>query len=468
MINKPVEDIQFLDCHNVWEECLKYVKAAVPAQTFSTWFLPLKPISVNKDVLYIQVPNKFFFDWIDTHYGDLLQKAVYEVAGNGIKIRYTIMLSDDNSEQIPLGYPVSEINEGVRTDTKAGLIEKEAKINENYTFEKFVEGSGNQLAKAAAIAVANVPGRTSFNPLVIYGGTGLGKTHLLQAVGNEALKNGRAKKVIYVSSDTFTMEFIGSIQKNKVENFTKYYKTADILLIDDIQFLQNKIKTQENFFNLFNSLYQHHHQIVLTSDTQPMDLSGLQDRLLSRFQSGLIVDIQPPDLETRIAILQLKAEQDNLEIPYEIIEFIATNICSNVRELEGAMIRLLAYSSLLNVDINIELAKKVLREIQGSKRQSVISVENIQNAICSSYNINLDSLIGKGRRKEIAEARMVAMYFTREYTNLSLKTIGLYFGGRDHSTVVHACKWVESKIAKDLKFSSNISSLKSRIESTVW
>jgi chromosomal replication initiator protein len=198
-----------------------------------------------------------------------------------------------------------------------------------------------------------------------------------------------------------------------------------------------------------------------------MDLNGLQDRLLSRFQSGLIVDIQPPDLETRIAILRLKAEQDNLEIPYEIIEFIAENICSNVRELEGAMIRLLAYSSLLNVDIDIELAKKVLREIQGSKRQSIISVENIQNVICSSYNINLDLLIGKNRRKEIAEARMIAMYFTREYTNLSLKTIGLYFGGRDHSTVVHACKWVESKIDSDLKFSDNISSLKSRIESTV-
>jgi chromosomal replication initiator protein len=467
LINKPVEDVKFLDCQVVWKKCLECVKTAVPTQTFNTWFLPLKPISVDKDNFYIQVPNKFFFDWIDTHYGDLLQKAIYDTIGNGIKIQYTVMLSDDNLEQTPLDFPVSEIKEDIGTDTKAGLIEKGAKINENYIFEKFVEGSSNQFAKAAAVAVANAPGKTSFNPLVIYGGVGLGKTHLLQAVGNEALKNGRARKVIYISSDTFTMEFIEAIQKNKVEDFTKYYKTADILLVDDIQFFQNKVKTQENFFNLFNSLYQHHHQVVLTSDTQPMDLNGLQDRLLSRFQSGLIVDIQPPDLETRIAILRLKAEQDNLEIPYEIIEFIAENICSNVRELEGAMIRLLAYSSLLNVDIDIELAKKVLREIQGSKRQSIISVENIQNVICSSYNINLDLLIGKNRRKEIAEARMIAMYFTREYTNLSLKTIGLYFGGRDHSTVVHACKWVESKIDSDLKFSDNISSLKSRIESTV-
>lgn len=460
--------VQNLDCQAVWNNCLDYIRPKVPTQTFDTWFRPIKAISLTDDELFLQVPNKFFYDWIDSHYKEILHRTLRELTGSGLLIKYTVLLAEDTEEK--RDSVTSSLNEPSLTNeviVKTGMLEKGTRINEGYIFDNFVVGSCNQFAKAAAVAVANAPGKTSFNPLVIYGGTGLGKTHLLQAIGNEALSTGRAMKVTYVSSDTFTLDFIAAIQKNKTTDFSRYYRSFDMLLLDDIQFFQGKEQTQEQFFHIFNDLYQRHRQIVLTTDRQPMELRGLQERLLSRFQSALTVDIQPPDLETRIAILQQKAMHDGLDIPYEIIEYLATNIRSNIRELEGAMIRLLAYSSLLQVDIDLGLAQKVLREFLGSGHASLISIESIQGVVSGSYKVNLDQMIGKIRTKEVAEARMVAMYFAREYTNLSLKTIGLYFGGRDHSTVVHACKWVESKVAEEPQFSQRFSFMKNKIESTI-
>ena len=460
--------VQNLDCQAVWNNCLDYIRPKVPTQTFDTWFRPIKAISLTDDELFLQVPNKFFYDWIDSHYKVILHRTLRELTGSGLLIKYTVLLAEDTEEN--RNSVISSLKEPSFTNeviVKTGMLEKGTRINEGYIFDNFVVGSCNQFAKAAAVAVANAPGKTSFNPLVIYGGTGLGKPHLLQAIGNEALSTGRAMKVTYVSSDTFTLDFIAAFQKNKTTDFSRYYRSFDMLLLDDIQFFQGKEQTQEQFFHIFNDLYQRHRQIVLTTDSQPMELRGLQERLLSRFQSALTVDIQPPDLETRIAILQQKAMNDGLDIPYEIIEYLATNIRSNIRELEGAMIRLLAYSSLLQVDIDLGLAQKVLREFLGSGHASLISIESIQGVVSGSYKVNLDQMIGKIRTKEIAEARMVAMYFAREYTNLSLKTIGLYFGGRDHSTVVHACKWVESKVAEEPQFSQRFSFMKNKIESTI-
>lgn len=454
------------DCQAVWNGCLNYVKQRIPPQTFDTWFLPMQAISMTTEALFLQVPNKFFYDWIDSHYRDIIEKAIKNVIGSGLLIKYTVLLTDtDSKEQRSISSDVADREDFPEKVPKTGMIERGTKINEKYVFDNFVEGSGNQFAKAAAVAVANAPGRTSFNPLVIYGGTGLGKTHLLQAIGNEALTVGCAKRVAYVSSDTFTLDFIAATQKNRTTEFSKYYRSIDMLLLDDIQFFQKKEQTQEQFFHIFNDLYQHRRQIVLTTDRPPMELRGLQERLLSRFQSSLTVDIQPPDLETRIAILQKKANDDNLDIPYDVIEYLANNIRSNIRELEGAMIRLLAYSSLMNIDIDLALTQKVLREIIGSRHTSVISIENIQSIITVAYKINLDSLVGSGRTKEVAEARMVAMYFAREHTNLSLKTIGLYFGGRDHSTVVHAYKWVVSKAKAEPVFSARIAEMRKKIES---
>ena len=307
-----------LICSDVWNNCLEYVRKKIPQQTFETWFAPMKAISLADDTLILQVPNKFFYDWVDNHYREMILKALKEVTGNGFNVSYTILLGEEVEQ--PAGtHSVSKRGSGVtpvaEPDFIAGGREQGTRLNERYVFDTFVEGASNQFARAAAMAVASAPGRTSFNPLVIYGGTGLGKTHLLQAIGNEALNNGRAKKVVYVSSDTFTLDFIAAIQNNKTTEFSRSYRSIDMLLLDDIQFFQNKEQTQEQFFHIFNDLYQRHKQIVLTTDKPPMELRGLQERLLSRFQSSLTVDIQPPDLETRIAILQKKANDDGLDIP---------------------------------------------------------------------------------------------------------------------------------------------------------
>ena len=454
------------DCQYIWDRCLDLIKKRVPAQTYNTWFQPIRAISLSEHSIYLQVPNKFFYDWLDSHYKDTIQGSLKEVTGNGVSARYTVLLSEE--EKVNENQDIAEPNIRAVPDhepraAQTGMLERGTRINENYVFDNFVEGKSNQFAKAASIAVANSPGKTSFNPLVIYGGTGLGKTHLLQAIGNHALSLGAARKVVYVSSDTFTLDFIAAVQKNKTTDFARYYRSVDMLLLDDIQFFQNKEQTQEQFFNIFNDLFQHQKQIVLTTDRPPMELKGLQERLLSRFQSSLTVDIQVPDLETRIAILNKKATHDGLDLPYEVIEYIAQNVKSNIRELEGLLIRLLAYSSLMKVDIDIVLARKVLRETGIVEKKSVLSIEDIQKAICVIYSINLDSLVGKTRTKEVAEARMVAMYLAREYTNLSLKTIGIYFGGRDHSTVVHACKIIDERFGKDEHFGQFINSIKEKI-----
>lgn len=458
----------------IWKDCLEYIRERIPAQTFSTWFEPIKSLSVTSKEFFLQVPNKFFYDWVVSHYDSILSQAVETISGADLKIKYTIMVKEEPatepSHQDKPAPTQPIIPPAPENSSKSRIIEKGTKLSKNYIFSTYVEGKSNQFAKAAAMAVAKTPGRTSFNPLLLYGGTGLGKTHLLQAIGNEVINNQSVKSVVYLSSDTFTLDFISSIQKNKSTDFAKYYRDVDMLLIDDIQFFQGKESTQEQFFHIFNSLYQHHKQIVLTTDKNPMELKGLQERLISRFKSGLAVDIQPPDLETRIAILQKKAEMDNLDIPYEVIELLASRIRSNIRELEGAMIRLLAYSSLLSVDINLHLTKKVLNEIVGdSPIESNInySIENIQEVITNKYNINLDMLVGKSRKKEIAEARMSAMYLARNYTSLSLKSIGLYFGGRDHSTVVHACKWVDNKLETSEEFKRRFNQIKKEFDTSV-
>ncbi len=462
----------------IWNDCLEYIRNKIPAQTYNTWFEPIKSISINEKEFFLQVPNKFFYDWVVSHYDNVLNQALENTYGSGLKIKYTILMNaeqpstDQETGQMPITSQKTIPSEPKEIENPVSkIIEKGTKINKNYIFSTYVEGKSNQFAKAAAIAVAKTPGSTSFNPLVLYGGTGLGKTHLLQAIGNEVIKNQSVKSIVYLTSDTFTLDFISSIQKNKSTDFSKYYRDVDLLLIDDIQFFQGKESTQEQFFHIFNSLYQHHKQIVLTTDKNPIELKGLQERLISRFKSGLTVDIQPPDLETRIAILQRKAETDNLEIPYEVIELLATKIRTNIRELEGAMIRLLAYSSLLRVDINLQLTKKVLNEILGDSHIEAnisYSIENIQEVITNKYNINLDTLVGKSRKKETAEARMSAMHLARNYTNLSLKSIGLYFGGRDHSTVVHACKWVDNKLNSSEEFKRRFDQIKKEFDTSIY
>lgn len=444
---------------SLWQNCLDVIKARVPDQTYETWFKPIKPIDYDEDKLTVQVPSQFFYEWIENHYKDLLNTTLEKISGNGVRLVYSVVVSDEDLSDGSAQAAGQDSGRPVRQTPPA-----QSYLNERYTFQNFVEGDNNQFARAAALAVAETPGGTSFNPLVLYGGVGLGKTHLAQAIGNKSLEEGGARRVLYTSSEKFTLEFINSIKNNKTAEFSEQYRNVDLLIVDDIQFFQKKESTQEQFFHTFNALYQAGKQVVLTSDRPPKELSGMEERLLSRFHAGLIADIQPPDLETRIAILQHKAQEDNIEISYEILEFLAANITSNVRELEGSLIRLLAFSSLSNTDITIDLAKKVLKEVVGKNFKSAVSIQDIQSITGDVMDVSESDIFGKGRKMEVALARQVAMYLSRELTNSSLKTIGLHFGGRDHSTVVHACKVIEEKREKDETLRSQLKSIRHKIE----
>ena len=445
------------DVEKIWTACLEQIKQNINPQTFHTWFKPIIPLKFYGDRLTVQVPSGFYYEWIEQHYRDLIDSTLFKLLGKKVNIHYTIDINNNylSSEKSSL--------EEQKIPPSSYYERDETRLNSRYTFENFVEGSSNQFAKAASLAVANAPGRTSFNPLLIYGGVGLGKTHLIQAIGNHALSHGLAKKIRYVSSEKFTLDFITAIQNNRATEFSTRYRNVDLLLVDDIQFFVNKERTLEVFFHTFNELHQQGKQIVLSCDRPPNELMGLEERLVSRFNSGLIADIQLPDLETRIAILQKKSEQDGIQLPPEVTIFIATNITSNIRDLEGALIKLLAYASLNSADITLDLAKTVLKDII-KKKNTNVSIELIQQTVADYFGIKDDLLRAKTRRKEIALARQLAMYLVKEITNNSLKTIGLHFGGRDHSTVIHACQIIKYKLDSDKKFKDIVSEIKRKIE----
>jgi chromosomal replication initiator protein len=451
----PVDN---LDPNLIWDSCLEIIKDNVNPQSYQTWFLPIVPVSLSDSRMTVQVPSHFFYEWLEEHYPEILRKALTQVIGEGATLVYTIL------EKTQAGSPPPIISTQ-KTSGTGSYMGEETHLHSRYTFDNFVEGRCNQFAKAAALAVAEAPGKTSFNPLVFYSGVGLGKTHLIQAIGNFANERNPSLQIRYVSSEKFTIEFINSIQNNRTAEFSRMYRNVDILLVDDIQFFMSKERTQEEFFHTFNTLHQKGKQIILSSDRPPKDLRGLEERLLSRFQWGLVADIQPPDLETRIAILQKKAELDNIELDMEIIEYVATNITSNIRELEGALIKLLAFSSLKGMDINLDLVKMVLKDIVSIQRKD-ISIEEIQRVVCQYYDIPDDLLRGKSRKQEIAFARQLAMYLSKQMTRYSLKSIGLHFGGRDHTTVIHAIRTIESAIndKKDDNLSETIDLLRKKIE----
>ena len=439
----------------VWTECLEHIRSEVNPQSYQTWFMPITPVDIKDSQLVVRVPSQFFYEWIEKHYPQVIRNAIKQVLGDQAGIEYLI---HQKEEQTTFTMPVAPvINNGNYTG-------EDTHLNLKYTFENFVEGKGNQFAKAASLAVSEAPGKTSFNPLVLYGGVGLGKTHLIQAVGNFAKEKSTAKRIKYVSSEKFTIDFINSIQNNRTSEFSQIYRNVDLLLVDDIQFFMSKERTQEEFFHTFNALHQKGKQIVLSSDRPPKDLKGLEERLLSRFQWGLVVEVQPPDLETRIAILQQKAEFDGIDLSIDVIEFIAANITSNIRELEGALIKLLAFSSLKGMDINLDLAKMVLKDVLIAKRKD-ISIEDIQRVVCQYFDIPDDLLRGKSRKKEIAFARQVAMALSKEMTRYSLKSIGLHFGGRDHTTVIHAIRTIdEMQKDKTGKIVEIVEALRRKIE----
>ncbi|ENQ3080808.1 chromosomal replication initiator protein DnaA [Bacillus multifaciens] len=425
---------------DLWNSTLKELEKKVSKPSYETWLKSTKAYSLKKDVLTITAPNEFARDWLESHYSDLISETIIHLMGAELTIRFIIPQSQTEEE---FDYPPVQKNKTMHDEPNHF---PQSMLNPKYIFDTFVIGSGNRFAHAASLAVAEAPAK-AYNPLFIYGGVGLGKTHLMHAIGHYVIEHNPNAKVVYLSSEKFTNEFINSIRDNKAVDFRNKYRNVDVLLIDDIQFLAGKEQTQEEFFHTFNALHEESKQIVISSDRPPKEIPTLEDRLRSRFEWGLITDITPPDLETRIAILRKKAKAEGLDIPNEVMLYIANQIDSNIRELEGALIRVVAYSSLINKDMNADLAAEALKHIIPNSKPKIISIYDIQKAVGDVFQVKLEDFKAKKRTKSVAFPRQIAMYLSRELTDSSLPKIGEEFGGRDHTTVIHA----HEKISKLLK-----------------
>ncbi len=456
-----------------WRSCLQFIGRNVSEQGYKTWFEPIKPVSLINDILTIQVPNKFFYEWLEEHYVAVLSTAIKEAIGPKASLEYQILVDGKKLQKEEskigasqrnkiMGYGSKEIkNPFVIPGIKR--IKFNSNLKEEYTFENFIEGSCNRLARSAGMAIGKKPGNTAFNPLVIFGNVGLGKTHLAQAIGNEVLKQRPNKRVVYVSSEKFTNQIIESIRNNSVTDFVNFYQLMDVLIVDDIQFLANKVKTQEIFFHIFNQLQQNNKQIILTSDRTPNEMEGMEARLISRFKWGLTADVQAPDLETRMAIFSQKAERAGIYIPANVVEYICYNIKDNIRELEGILASLIAQSALNDNEINIDLAKKVLKNfVKETKKE--ITIDFIQRLVSSFYNVEINQLKDKTRKRHVVVARQTSMYLAKNYTNMSLKSIGDSFGGRDHSTVIYSINTVQSLMDTDSSYQDEVQDLEKKLQ----
>jgi chromosomal replication initiator protein len=443
---------------DLWEQTLKIIEQKISKPSFETWLKSTKAISLKGTTLIVEAPNEFAREWLDGNYKDILTEILYDLVGENMTLRFVIPNTNLEEEPVtPSTATKKQTKQETSTDSPNSMLIPK------YTFETFVIGSGNRFAHAASLAVAEAPAK-AYNPLFIYGGVGLGKTHLMHAIGHYVLEHNPDAKVVYLSSEKFTNEFINSIRDNRPEDFRNKYRNVDILLIDDIQFLAGKESTQEEFFHTFNALHEENKQIVISSDRPPKEIPTLEDRLRSRFEWGLITDITPPDLETRIAILRKKAKAEGLDIPNEVMLYIANQIDTNIRELEGALIRVVAYSSLENKDINADLAAEALKSIIPSSKPKTITIKDIQREVGEEYGIKMEDFVSKKRTKTIAFPRQIAMYLSRELTDSSLPKIGEEFGGRDHTTVIHAHDKISKMLDEDPQLKKQIEEIKNRLK----
>jgi chromosomal replication initiator protein len=443
--------------HDLWDKALVEIQKKLSKPSFETWLKSTKAHSLQGSSLTITAPNDFARDWLEAHYGNLISETLYSLTGEELEIKF-IIPQHQSSNELDVVQPKEKKK---KVDDVAEF--SPSMLNSKYTFETFVIGSGNRFAHAASLAVAEAPAK-AYNPLFIYGGVGLGKTHLMHAIGHYVLEHNPSAKVVYLSSEKFTNEFINSIRDNKAVEFRNKYRSVDVLLIDDIQFLAGKEQTQEEFFHTFNTLHEESKQIVISSDRPPKEIPTLEDRLRSRFEWGLITDITPPDLETRIAILRKKAKADGLDIPNEVMLYIANQIDSNIRELEGALIRVVAYSSLINKDINADLAAEALKDIIPSSKPRVITIHDIQRVVGQHYNVKLEDFKAKKRTKSVAFPRQIAMYLSRELTDFSLPKIGEEFGGRDHTTVIHAHEKISKLLDSDAQLQKQVKEIQDMLQ----
>ena len=471
------------DFNQVWQNCLAVIKDNVSLQSYKTWFDPIVPVKLANNVLTIQVPSQFFYEWLEEHYIMLLRKTIKKELGTEGKLEYSIIMENGANNPKPYTVRIPATNrQALKNDPVAvpmnvngekgirnpfiipGLkkVKIDSQLNPNYSFESFIEGDCNRLARSAGYAVSKNPGGTAFNPLLIYGGVGLGKTHLVHSIGIEIKNNHPSTTVLYVSSEKFTHQFIDAVRNNNQNDFIHFYQMIDVLIIDDVQFFSGKEKTQDVFFHIFNHLHQTGKQLILTSDKAPVELQGMEQRLLSRFKWGLSADVQNPELETRIAILETKMYNEGLELPKEVVEYLAYSITTNIRELEGALISLLAQSSLNKKAITLDLAKQMIDKfVKNTARE--VSIDYIQKVVCDYFDLPIELLKSKTRKREVVQARQIAMYFAKKMTKSSLANIGMHCGGKDHATVLHACKTVNNLIDTDKRFRGYVSDLEKKI-----
>lgn len=458
----------------VWTNCLRVIQEIVPEASYKTWFEPIVPLHLHGKVLTIQIPSVFFYEWLEENFVHAIRKALDHTIGRDGQLEYSIVVDQGDAQNKPIAVqmPTTKSAQSAKPDNVSPDILRspfqlkdldsltlDSYLNPTYTFDNYVEGDCNRLARNAGYAVATRPGVNSFNPLMIYGGVGLGKTHLVQAIGNYIKNTNQDKFVLYVTSEKFTNQFLNAIKSDGIRDFTQFYMQVDVLVIDDVQFLQKKEKTQEIFFHIFNHLHQLGKQIIMTSDRPPRALDGLEDRLLSRFKWGLTTDLQTPDLETRIAIIQKKLQAEGVYIDDGVIEYLAHSINTNVRELEGVMVSLMAQASLNRREIDLDLAKTTLRNIVQNDEKE-INIDTVQELVADFYNVSIADLKSKSRKREVVYPRQVAMYLAKELTELSLKSIGYHFGGRDHSTVIHAIQLINDLLKEKPETKDEVGKLK--------
>ena len=457
----------------IWDNCLVFIKRRIPPQSYKTWFMPIKPVGLQDDVLKIQVPSQFFYEWLEENYVHLLKDAIQSEIGSQGRLEYSVVIDKGSKDFQPYTVNVSGNINSQNKNRMNGFdqyknpqfmqeLASDSNLNPTYLFENFIEGECNKLARSAGHAISVKPGVTSFNPLVIYGGVGLGKTHLVQAIGNELKKKSPDKYVLYVASEKFTTQFIDALRHSSIQEFIAYYRNVDMLILDDVQFLKEKEKTQEIFFHIFNHLHQNGKQIIMTSDVAPKDLLGMEERLVSRFKWGLTTDLQTPDFETRLEIIKQKIDSDGIEIPFQVVEYLAHSLESNIREMEGVIISLMAHASLTREPIDLDLTKRTLRNLI-INMDTEVGIDFILKLVSEYFHVLIEELKSKTRKREIVIARQVAMYFSKEFSTHSLKSIGNFFGGRDHSTVIHAVQSVNNMIDTNIKFKNSISELRNKI-----
>ncbi|OQY03736.1 MAG: chromosomal replication initiation protein DnaA [Bacteroidetes bacterium 4572_117] len=470
--------------HNdVWKSCLTIIRDNIPSTSFRTWFIPIVPIKLERNILTIQVPSAFFYEYLEEQYIDILRKTLRKELGVDAMLEYSIVVDSNTSVNSkpytvklpakdninlkgqPVSLPLSNESQIKNPFIIPGIkkVHINPQLNPEYSFKNFIEGDCNRLGRSAGYALANNPGKTAFNPLFIYGGTGLGKTHLAQAIGIEVKARYPEKTVLYVPAHKFVQQFSEATRNNNRNDFLHFYQMIDVLIIDDVHEFAGKEKSQDTFFHIFNHLHQSGKQLILTSDRPPIELTGLSKRLISRFKWGLSADLQSPDYYTRVAILKQKVYNSGIELADDIIDYIASNIDSHVRELEGALVTLIAQSTFNKKTITIELAKKIIDKIvKQTKRE--ITIDYIQKVVCDYFEMNIDVLQSKTRKREIVQARQIAMYFSKNMTNSSLSTIGSQIGGKDHATVLHAYKTVNNLVETNKEFKSYIGDIEKKLK----